>query len=87
MLIIPSLEKTASTVNKLKDGSDEFPEHFLRNHFSNIFVEGHQLPEVFALIGGGRDRGISCAGLATLCPVRLPHMWLFFLPLVLEKPH
>lgn len=78
ILIIPYVEYPVPSVNIIKDGNTELPEHVLRNHSQKFFWERNQFAEVLALNMNVTDRGAVCVRLGMLCSLKIPHIWIFF---------
>jgi len=60
ILIIPYVEYPVPSVNIIKDGNTELPEHVLRNHSQKFFWEDNQFAEVLALNVNVTDRRLVC---------------------------
>lgn len=66
-LIIPYVEYLVPSVNIIKDGNTELPEHVLRNHLQKF-------TEVLALNMNVTDRRVVWVRLGMLHSLKIPHI-------------
>lgn len=77
ILIIPYVEYPVPSVNLIKDGNTELPEHVLRNHSQKFFWEDNQFAEVLTCNMNVTDRGAMSVRLGMLCSPKIPHIRIF----------